>query len=523
MSLELIKETVEFDQIIGKESVQIIVEGDIIVPDIKPDILKVLQIDGKIDMGQLDISADRLNYKGQVKVNILYAAEGSERSIHTMSASLSMDDFINMDGIKKDMSYQLDYFLEHLDYSLINSRKLNVRALITLNAKVVDKKQNAVVVGTDSRAPIQVQTRDFNYYKTVGSKQDKIIIKDELTVPAGKANIQEILKNDISLSNKEVRTGDDTITVKGYLNIRTLYASSMGEKEIEYMEHSIPYNGSIDCPGAGSEEGIYCYVDIKVSNYHVQVKPDLDGEERILDIEVELQVNVRVISVENLKIIDDAYCPGKEILIRKEKIPYQRLVNKLKEVITLNEVINIDSDLPDINYIYNVEVRPKIEEIQLFEDKIALEGMAEVKMIYMSEDEEKPVCVYESMLPFKKNIVAEGASLEKKLEVKVDVDDIIYSRESQKDFQVNIILNLDVDIIDEQKVEIIVDMTEKDLDPDVLLNMPSLIIYMVQCGDTLWKIAKKYNTTVEELVAINDIENPDKIYPGQKLLIIKKI
>lgn len=141
MSLELIKETVEFDQIIGKESVQIIVEGDIIVPDIKPDILKVLQIDGKIDMGQLDISADRLNYKGQVKVNILYAAEGSERSIHTMSASLSMDDFINMDGIKKDMSYQLDYFLEHLDYSLINSRKLNVRALITLNAKVVDKNK----------------------------------------------------------------------------------------------------------------------------------------------------------------------------------------------------------------------------------------------------------------------------------------------------------------------------------------------------------------------------------------------
>ena len=142
----------------------------------------------------------------------------------------------------------------------------------------------------------------------------------------------------------------------------------MGEKEIEYMEHNIPYNGSMECPGAG--DGVYCYADIKISDSNIQVKPDLDGEERILDVEVELQVNIKAVAVEDLRIIDDAYCPRKDIIIKKEKMPYQRLVNKLKEVITLNQVINIDADLPDIDYIYNVEVRPKIEDIQLFEDKI---------------------------------------------------------------------------------------------------------------------------------------------------------
>ena len=38
-------------------------------------------------------------------------------------------------------------------------------------------------------------------------------------------------------------------------------------------------------------------------------------------------------------------------------------------------------------------------------------------------------------------------------------------------------------------------------------------------GDTLWNLAKKYNTTIEELVKINDIENPDVIIVGQKLII----
>ena len=47
--------------------------------------------------------------------------------------------------------------------------------------------------------------------------------------------------------------------------------------------------------------------------------------------------------------------------------------------------------------------------------------------------------------------------------------------------------------------------------------------YVVQPGDTLWCLAKKFNTTVDDIVELNDIENPDLIYPGQKLLILKKV
>lgn len=46
------------------------------------------------------------------------------------------------------------------------------------------------------------------------------------------------------------------------------------------------------------------------------------------------------------------------------------------------------------------------------------------------------------------------------------------------------------------------------------------INYIVQKGDTLWKIANRYGTTVQEIVNINNIENPDLIYPGQELRIV---
>ena len=45
------------------------------------------------------------------------------------------------------------------------------------------------------------------------------------------------------------------------------------------------------------------------------------------------------------------------------------------------------------------------------------------------------------------------------------------------------------------------------------------IRYTVQPGDTLSELAKEYGTTVADLVALNDVENPDLIYVGQVLTI----
>ena len=47
--------------------------------------------------------------------------------------------------------------------------------------------------------------------------------------------------------------------------------------------------------------------------------------------------------------------------------------------------------------------------------------------------------------------------------------------------------------------------------------------YTVKKGDTLIKIAKRLDTTVEKLVKINNIKDPNKIYPGQVLVYTQNI
>ena len=43
--------------------------------------------------------------------------------------------------------------------------------------------------------------------------------------------------------------------------------------------------------------------------------------------------------------------------------------------------------------------------------------------------------------------------------------------------------------------------------------------YVVKSGDTLSKIASMYGTTYQQLAQINNISNPNLIYPGQIIKI----
>ena len=50
-------------------------------------------------------------------------------------------------------------------------------------------------------------------------------------------------------------------------------------------------------------------------------------------------------------------------------------------------------------------------------------------------------------------------------------------------------------------------------------NTPKETVYVVKKGDTLNGIAAKFGTTYQAIAKKNGIKNPNRIYPGQKLVI----
>ena len=47
-----------------------------------------------------------------------------------------------------------------------------------------------------------------------------------------------------------------------------------------------------------------------------------------------------------------------------------------------------------------------------------------------------------------------------------------------------------------------------------------MVIYQVKPNDSLWKIAKAFNSTVQSIIDTNELKS-DKIFPGDQLFIEK--
>ena len=49
----------------------------------------------------------------------------------------------------------------------------------------------------------------------------------------------------------------------------------------------------------------------------------------------------------------------------------------------------------------------------------------------------------------------------------------------------------------------------------------NMFLYFVKSGDTIWNIAKKFKVSMQDVIDMNNLENPDKINVGDKLYIMK--
>ena len=92
--MELIKENIKVNDVVINASTQKTIDGDIIVPDSKPDILKILQVDEVSCITEKEVCEGRLSIKGRVDLKILYIPDSETECIKSILTSLDFEEDI---------------------------------------------------------------------------------------------------------------------------------------------------------------------------------------------------------------------------------------------------------------------------------------------------------------------------------------------------------------------------------------------------------------------------------------------
>lgn len=521
MSIDLVREKIMLDSKLDKEVTQILLEGDIIVPDIKPDISVILRAEPVVNFDRLELSQDRVNYSGKLDIQVLYLAKGAEKPVHSMSVSMPVDDFINIPGITKNMWVETHGSISNFDYKMLNDRKISYKAVVDMEVTAQTTTEQDIVVDISNISQTQILKSALQVNKTIENKEDRFIVKDEITLPSGKPNIREILQYNTAIANKEVKISNGKIAINGELIVSTLYKGEGEESIIEFNETEVPFNGAFEV--AEATESMYADIALKVQSEYIQAKPDADGEDRMLELEVSIGAIIKVSAQEELEVLEDAYCINKTISFTREKIKYPKLVCRNRNQTQIKEVVVLDGECPNILQVFRVSGKAHLDDIKIIEDKVIVEGIINADMLYVAGSDETPLYSYSTVLPFKQIVETRGAMPDMSVFVETSFDHIGFNMLSEKEVELRFLVTLGTNVIQEKEVFLITDVHCDDMDKSILDNMASMTVYVVQKGDTLWKIAKRYNTSIDELLEINELDSGDKLYPAQKLLILKKV
>lgn len=186
----------------------------------------------------------------------------------------------------------------------------------------------------------------------------------------------------------------------------------------------------------------------------------------------------------------------------------------------LRDAASKSEEQPEISQVVNVTAMVGRVKIEVEDGRINTEGEIICNILYMSNDNDQPAASFLTRLPFTQSFDSRQAKVGMDACISFDVNHVSFNIMSPSEIELRISISARGTVVKYCKFNVISNVTQPD-DPYICENdeKPSILLYVVQPGDTLWKIAKRYNAPVELLKEVNQLKNPDLILPGQKLLI----
>lgn len=505
MDIEVSKENICINKLVCEKKELIFIQNDFIVPDSKPDVLSSINLSGEVCVYKKEVQDEKIKMEGNINTYIMYLPDSKEDKLRALNAKFDFSEFINVAGAKEGMQLSLKASIKDMECKVLNGRKLSVKTGLEVTIKLYSNEEVSMISSINNVSDVQLLQKQFSLNSLLGMGNTKVYVKDTLNIEK-QDEVAEILKTEINLINVDKKISYNKILVKSEADVKVMYLTE--DNRINSVNGKIPVVGFIDLQNI-SEENI-CDLDFEPTN--IQIRPN-QPEEHSIYVELEVEANCKAYEKKQINLIQDLYSPSMELNFEQKRISTATNKNiKIKDT-TIESTLNIEGISRE--KVLDVEVRQTLNKETITSSKIIYEGELELNFII---EEGNNINTRIEKVPFDVSIDNDLSDDKINVNNKVIVNNVDLDFESSSvkskvglTFNVETSINTSINIIDNIQETKTVKTNIEDYD--------SLILYVVQKSDTLWKIAKKFRSTIDDIACSNGIEDKNKIDVGQKLYI----
>lgn len=509
MSIEIIKENFEVEEIRGDGEIQALVETEIYLNTNKPDIENIIWVDGRVEILNTKIIKDKLLVNGLIKYNIVYKSIDEENKITTLEAQKDFKEEIDIEGITENMMSSVNANIEYIEYNL-DDTKIELKTLVNLFGEVQEGRTLEIIKDIEGKESLQTLKENIKYNQISGRETSYANIADTIEVEEGNPGIERVIRFSVDAKEMESVVVEDRIILSGEVEVSMIY---MGDNRINAVKEAIPFNHFIEVPGAYKDSK--CEVRLEVVEGIYEILENEMGDLKRIDLDIRVRTYGKVFDEISRDLIIDAYSTRDKLVLKGEEI---NLRENIEEVIH-EESLAFDVQIDAVE-ILDMKANSHILDKKYLDGEIVINGILSVNVYYIDRMSGE-LANYHDHFPYRSAIPFEGEDQELIIDINHKLEDMNYIL--KKDIMsIENIINYNILLSNDKKIYAIMDIqeTEEAIDNK---NMASITIYIVQKGDILWDIAKRYNTTIDEILSSNNLDNDYKMQVGDKIIIEKKV
>ncbi|MGL5756902.1 MAG: DUF3794 and LysM peptidoglycan-binding domain-containing protein [Paraclostridium sp.] len=511
--MNLIKDILQVDNRIDFGRFQTFIETEAVVSDKKEDVYEIIKTEGYIAVKKQEVLDGKIILRGNFNYNVIYLTE-DKNTISNIEGRIEINEVVEKDNIVADMENMLFYDVEHIDCTVVNERKIRVGALLNIRGSLFEKNTIDIIKDVSQIESVQKHRKEVQYEDIVGIEKSESVIRD--TINMSIEDLASIVSIGPRIKLKETRVSDNKVIVGGVLDLNPVAYTYEGEL-VELDRVGLDFTQFIEVPGVC--EGMKEEAMVEIVDLNYVFKRNEETNTGALEVDCTARAKVKVSEDVTREVLQDAYSPDRNLKFESRNVELNKVINSGSEFFNIRDTIKNNSDDIQIKEIVSVDSNIIVESAFFEGDKNIVEGIVSVDILYTPVEGLRPVYRLTEEIPFTHDIEIDNIRESTNAFNNVTIDRVEFDL-NRDQIDVTVKVRRYCEVLDKKKDSFIV--KGEDQGPIDLSQRPSITLYIAREGDKLWNIAKKYNTTIDDIAEINEIKADEQLATGQCLIIEKK-
>ncbi len=483
------------------------IDSDITLPDYCPDIKSIIRCSIEPGISAVNITGNRVTAEGNAVIRLVYVSEGGKLACFEQNYPLSK--YVEMSGLTQDSEIVTACTVGYVNCRAVSPRRVDVHGCISVVFSLVSCESTDFLTSASGDG-IQLKLKPFNGCSAVGFTSKLFEMSEVVPISVSDSPIKSVLNATALPLLTQVKAVSNKLLLKGELQLSAWLCCE--NSSVVRVDHSMPISRIVELAGINEES--VCDVNVNVSSLDLQLKPDENGEIKSIDAAVCMCADVCGYKVLSCAYVEDMYSLRNETQLKFSAIEENRFVKQLDE----NFLVPFTADFS------GVEVGEIIDSwcdsvtcvSAANDDGLELSGTVTVCVLYLDSDGKPTMAQRQSDYRFGADLSPSGGKLSCNASVKPCGVTV-----SGKGSSVNVRAQLRAHgcVFESRGITAVsaaeCTQTEKNRD-----TCP-ITVYFTDSGETLWDIAKKYNTSEEAIRRQNCVKSD--VFETETMLIIPQV